>query len=235
VLDDKADTGWAISPMPGRSQTATFIPRTVLVTPEGSTTALTFTLEFEAPKLPGFSLGRFRLWALGAADPATAASIPADVQEILKVPADKRNEEQNEDLAAYYRSIAPSLEPTRQRLAELKRQLPSLPVVVARNKSATVPIPIFRSPDFAAPVQVTLEGFSAGRDPATRMPAPITKNFQVTALTVAPEGAVGKLSFKPNGNCELGTRMVVVKAESKIGNDTYVQYSPAFPVTVVEK
>ena len=38
-----------------------------------------------------------------------------------------------------------------------------------------------------------------------------------------------------NGNSEVGTRMVVIKAETKVGNDTYVEYSPAFPLTVTEK
>ena len=47
--------------------------------------------------------------------------------------------------------------------------------------------------------------------------------------------AFGRLTFRVNPNSELGTRMVVLRAETKVGNDTYVQYSPAFPLTVTDK
>jgi len=40
------------------------------------------------------------------------------------------------------------------------------------------------------------------------------------------------LTFVAEGNAEQGTRLVVLKAEAKVGNNTIVQYSPAFPLTV---
>ena len=67
------------------------------------------------------------------------------------------------------------------------------------------------------------------------MPAPIAKNLLVTPLTVKSDEAFGRLDFRVNPNSELGTRMVVLRAETKVGNDTYVEYSPAFPLTVTEK
>ncbi|CAA9420043.1 MAG: hypothetical protein AVDCRST_MAG64-2821, partial [uncultured Phycisphaerae bacterium] len=234
ALDDKPDTGWAVSPMMGRPASATFFPKVPIVAADGGA-RLTFTLEFNSPAYAGFSLGRFRLWVLGAADPASAPNIPAEVQDILKVADANRTPEQRVELAAYYRSISPALEPTRQRLAELRARVPQMPIVVARNRGGAIPVPVNRSAAFAGPVQVTLEGFSAGRDPQTRQPTPVAKNFDVTPLTLAPDAAFGKLAFKPRNNSELGTRMVVLRAEAKIGDDTYVQYSPAFPITVTEK
>jgi hypothetical protein len=252
TLDNQPETGWAISPLAGVAHAATFFPRAPIVAGDGGTT-LAFTLEFNSPKYQGFTLGRFRLWALGAADPAAAAAVPAEVQDVLKVAEEKRSDAQRAELAAYYRTISPALEPTRQRLAELRRKLPASPVVVTRGKTGTIPVPIVRAADFAAaaggdrpadpngptgfvaPVQVTLEGFTAGRDPLTRQPQPIAKSIDVSPLTVDADAGFAKLTIRPKANSELGTRMVVLRAEAKVGGATYVQYSPAFPITVVEK
>jgi putative FmdB family regulatory protein len=233
AIDDRKETAWAISPLVGRPQTATFFPKDAIENANGS--SLVVTLEFGSPKLNGYSLGRFRIWVLGWGDAATATNIPPEIQEIIKVSEANRTEPQKAEITAFYRSIAPSLEPTRQRLAELKRALPSVPLVIARNKSSVVPIPIRRSAEFNGPVTLTLEGFSAGRDPKDRQPTPISKNFDITPLTADSATALAKLNVKTKGNCELGTRMVVIKAEAKVGNDTYVEYSPAFPITVIEK
>ena len=67
------------------------------------------------------------------------------------------------------------------------------------------------------------------------MPTAITRNVVVTPLTLKGVDSFGKLNLRVNGNSELGTRLVVLRAETKMGNDTWVQYSPAFPLTVTEK
>ena len=151
-----------------------------------------------AQKVAGFTLGRFRLWALGsAADPRGAADVPGSISDIVKLPEEKRSDAQKAELAAYYRTISPALEPTRQRLAELRRRMPAFPIVIPRGKGGTIPVPIARSADFAGPVQVTLEGFGGGRDPQTRQPPPITKNFEVTSLNVDPEAGFARLNVRP--------------------------------------
>jgi len=180
--------------------------------------------------------GRFRVWVTGSANPESTPSLPPDVAAALRVPADKRNDEQKATLAAYHRTLAPSLQEVRERLAELKSRAAPLPLTVARNRPAFIPVPVMRAGSTPpSDVQITLEGFSAGRDPATKMPAPIAKNLLVTPLTIKPDEAFGRLNFRVNPNSELGTRMVVLRAETKVGNDTYVEYSPAFPLTVTEK
>jgi hypothetical protein len=67
------------------------------------------------------------------------------------------------------------------------------------------------------------------------MPTPITKNFDITPLTIAPDSSFGRLAIKAKGNADLGTRIVVLKTETTVGKETFVQYSEAFPITVLEK
>jgi len=96
-------------------------------------------------------------------------------------------------------------------------------------------VPITRNPGYAGDVVVTLEGFSSGRDPATRQPMPITRNMNPAPLTLKGSDSFGRMNVAINANSEVGTRLVVFRAETKVGNDTFVQYSPAFPLTVTEK
>jgi hypothetical protein len=79
-------------------------------------------------------------------------------------------------------------------------------------------------------VRVTLEGFSAGRD--ANGPLPIARSVNVTPLTIPGDGTVGALTYTVEPTAEQGTRLVVLRAEAKVGNDTVVQYSPAFPLTI---
>ena len=128
------------------------------------------------------------------------------------------------------------------RLAGVLRQVlgsstPATPTLFneARNRTLNLPVSIVRSPGFNGDIQVSLEGFSSGRDPATRQPTLIARDLAVTPLTIKGSESLGKLNVKINPNSEIGTRMVVLRAEAKVGNDTWVQYGPAFPLTVREK
>ena len=137
--------------------------------------------------------------------------------------------------AARIKAAVPGLEPALRKL--LSNQTPDLPLFFTsgRNRTLSIPVPIHRAAGFAGEVQVTLEGFSAGRDPATRLPAAIAKNFAIKPLTLKGSESFGKLTLQINPTSEVGTRMVVLRAEAKVGNDIWVQYSPAFPLMVTEK
>jgi hypothetical protein len=138
-------------------------------------------------------------------------------------------------LASRIKAAVPKLVPVLRTL--LSNQTPELPLFfkTVRNRALFLPVPIHRAAGFTGEVQVTLEGFSVGRDPATRQPAAIAKNFVTTPLTLKGSESFGTLNIKINPNSEVGTRMVVLRAEAKVGNDTWVQYSPAFPISVAEK
>jgi hypothetical protein len=222
VLDDKDDTGWAISPAMGRPVEATFYPKQPIAGGK-----LSIRLE-QRHKLAGFTIGRFRLRATTNKQPDAAVRPPEQIERILRTAA--RSPEQQAELAAYFRSIAPSLAPVRQRLADLRSEMPSIPIRVPKGKGGAIPVPVDRTAGFAGDVQVSLEGFANGRE--GNGPAPISKEFTLVPLTVPGDKMFGTLTFQPVKREQLGARMVVLKAEAKVGNETITDYSPAFPLTV---
>lgn len=74
----------------------------------------------------GQGLGHFRLSATRSENPKRIVGIPARLRPVAEIPAAARTEEQKSELAEYFRSTAPSLEPVRERLAELRKELDSL-------------------------------------------------------------------------------------------------------------
>jgi hypothetical protein len=63
-----------------------------------------------------------KMWE-GEVKPET---LPANIKAILAVEADKRSVTQQAELAKYYRTIAPELKPTRDRVAALKKEIPAV-------------------------------------------------------------------------------------------------------------
>ena len=225
LLDERNDTGWAIDPYEGRPATVTLLTRAII--PGGDDTLLTFNFEHQS-QFPKHGIGRFRIWATNALDPAAAPKVPDRVLALLR--DNNRNEAEKAELAAYYRSVAPSLEPLRQRLAELKSAVGAGRPVVARNQGGAIPVLVSRHKDFAGDVSVTLVGFTSGRE--GNGPRPIERSLKLTPLTVPGMGTFGTLGFQVDGGSETGTRMVAIRAEAKVGDHTVVTYSPAFPMTV---
>jgi hypothetical protein len=76
----------------------------------------------------GQALGRFRLSVSAGATPERIVEIPAKLRPILDIPAPGRTKKQNEDLDTFYRSVAASLKPTRDRIAALEKDLKALEI-----------------------------------------------------------------------------------------------------------
>lgn len=225
LLDDRNDTGWGIDGYAGRPIAVTFQTRAVV--PGGDDTLLTLTLE-HGSQFPKHAIGRFRLWATNALEPQDAPKVSGRILALLRNP--KRNAAEQAEVAAYHRSIAPSLEPVRQRLAELRASAgPSRPVA-ARNQGGSVPVLVIRHNGFAGDVNVTLVGFTSGREGTG--PRPIERSLRLTPLTIGGTATFGTLGFQVDGGAEVGTRMAVLRAEAKVGDHSVVTYSPAFPMTV---
>lgn len=87
----------------------------------GTGTALTISL-LQNLDNPQHTIGRFRLSVTSAPRPVRIEQAPsAAIAAILAVAADQRNNDQQNELATYYRSISPELEPTRQQLAGIEK------------------------------------------------------------------------------------------------------------------
>ncbi|HWE92790.1 MAG TPA: DUF1549 and DUF1553 domain-containing protein [Tepidisphaeraceae bacterium] len=116
------NAGWAINPRTGQPHAAVF--NTTGDVAIGDGTVLTFTLEHNAT-FPRHVLGHFRILATSAAKPpkASDAALPPKVQTALDVAPSQRDEAQRTELTAYYRSIAPELQPTRDQIRTLQQKI----------------------------------------------------------------------------------------------------------------
>lgn len=93
-------------------------------------TALTIRLQHNMRRASR-NIGRFRLSVTSLADPKDIVNIPAKLRPVLDIPAAQRTAQQKESLAAAYRSIAPLLQPTRDRIADLQQQLKNLGIATS--------------------------------------------------------------------------------------------------------
>lgn len=91
-------------------------------------TAIRVRIKHESPDGKQ-GLGRFRLSVTTSGQPATIVQIPARLRPFLSVPAEQRDDKQKTQLSDYYRSIAPSLKPTRDRIAAIQDSLRKLGIV----------------------------------------------------------------------------------------------------------
>jgi hypothetical protein len=126
VADGKPETGWSIQGHAGQPQHAVF--ETGIDFGEGGEGTLTLTLRQERGGQR--TIGRFRLSATTAPRPVRAEPWPRSVGDILAVRPSRRTETQRRELAAYYRGIAPALEPTRHVLAGVKRRREQLEATI---------------------------------------------------------------------------------------------------------
>jgi mono/diheme cytochrome c family protein len=119
AIDGKPDTGWAILPQIGKSHEAVFEADKPVAGGDAGVT-LTFTLAFNSP-FPQHDIGKFRLSSTSTPHPA-ARAMPAAVKAALAVAPDDRNDSQKKEIAAYYRTIAPALDPVRAEVASVEKQ-----------------------------------------------------------------------------------------------------------------
>lgn len=220
AVGDKEGAGWSAGQGNGMPVEATFYLDPVSKGQNGS--KLTVTLAQAAGK----GVGRFRLWVTSNPQPDVAVRLPANIAALLKVPDAARSPAQKRQVADYYRSTSADLAPVRQRIAELNATTPAMPFRARRNQPATIPVLLKRDDDFKGVVTVTLEGFAPGGPKMT------ARQIKVTPLTLGPDSPFGLLTLQPEPGADVATRMVVLKAETKTGDDVVTQYSPAFPLTI---
>jgi len=228
-ITGKPNGGWAVAPELGKTHVATYrLKSPILPTGNGQ---LVFTLDHNTT-FARHIIGHFRLLVTAAEKPDDNTKVPAAVLATLKVPADQRTKSDADALAAFYRSIAPELAKTRDELASLKTAGSAFPPVVSAGATAKLDVLLARAPGFAGDVTLTVEGFSTGLDEKTKQPAPFTKNFDFTPVTVKANQSVAVLDLKPKTTAERGTRDAVIRAETSTPTGKWVTYSAPFPLTV---
>ncbi|MBL8855722.1 MAG: DUF1553 domain-containing protein [Planctomycetaceae bacterium] len=123
--------GWAVGGATGRDHQLTLVLAEPAKIQPGSRLHVTL---FQQSPHSAHLLGKFRLQATTDETITQWASIPPQIQAIVRVPAANRSPQQVDELAIYYRSIAPELEDVRQRVAQTHTQL------VALQPTTTVPV-----------------------------------------------------------------------------------------------
>jgi len=101
----------------------------------------------------------------------------------------------------------------------------TLSALVEQNQSAAVELLVHRHNGFTGDIQVTAEGFSAGKEPLTR-------NVELQPVTLKAADARATLNLKAKLDSETGTRLILFKAEAKVDGQTNVQYSRPVPLTI---
>ncbi|HEX5410691.1 MAG TPA: PSD1 and planctomycete cytochrome C domain-containing protein [Terriglobia bacterium] len=131
VKKEKDLKGWSIdstpSPVPIVRE-AVLVPEKPFGFPAG--TKLTIHLK-HGMRHTTRNIGRFRLSVTTSQNPAAITQVPARIVPLLDGSPSDRSEKEKADLAAVYRAIAPSLQPTRDQVAKLEKSVKDLGIVTA--------------------------------------------------------------------------------------------------------
>jgi hypothetical protein len=139
AIDGDPLTGWSINGGQGRPHAAVFN----LSAPLGDVKALSLRLLFERYYAAG--LGRFRVSVTTDPRPAEASAMPAEVEDLLLIPAAQRTAAQRRRLQRYYLSVAPELTGEREAIQKLRAQAPAYPTtLVMSERPANNPRPTYR-------------------------------------------------------------------------------------------
>jgi hypothetical protein len=127
--DAVAPRGWRID----ASREEKRLPRQIVFTLETPTEmpgAIAIKLKYQGAVV-GQAIGRVRLSLSSSASPERVVELPARLRPVLNLAEGDRSEQQRKDLATFYRGVAVSLKPTRDRIAELQKQLRALGIPTA--------------------------------------------------------------------------------------------------------
>jgi hypothetical protein len=136
AIDGSPQSGWSINGGQGKAHTAVF----QLATPLAGTKDLAIQMIFE--QYFAAALGRFRISVTNDPRPIEASPLPAEIENLLLIPAERRTAEQRALLLRHYLSIAPELAGEHAAMRQLEAQLPRYPttlVLAERPASETRP------------------------------------------------------------------------------------------------
>ncbi len=132
VLTSKIDAkqGWAVSPKQGEPHELTLILRKPMQLADG---VLTVRIN-QTSEHAGHLLDRFRVSITADEDASEWAQMPSGIRKLVRMNDDELTKEGRQQLAAYYREIAPLLASQRKELEKTEKQL------AAMKPNSTVPV-----------------------------------------------------------------------------------------------
>ncbi|MCX6380081.1 MAG: PSD1 and planctomycete cytochrome C domain-containing protein [Armatimonadetes bacterium] len=148
AIDDSPQSFWSSNGVRGKAVTAVFVLDKPLST---DVFTLKMLFEFYYPS----ALGRFRI-SITSDSKISDTVLPAEVDEMLVIPADQRTVPQRTVLLNYYLSIAPELAKEREEIKKLRDQLPEIPstlVFKERPSNNTRPTYIHKRGEFLQPTE----------------------------------------------------------------------------------
>jgi len=101
----------------------------------------------------------------------------------------------------------------------------SLKAEADQDQGASIQLRAQRMNDFTNDIELAAEGFSADREP-------LSKNFDVPAVTLKADQSRGKLILNAKPSAETGTRTVVIKGTAVVNGQTNIQYTQTIPLTI---
>lgn len=122
---NKNKKGWAVGPQSGITRSAYFIPEITPAAKAGKQ-RLTITLSHNYQDTQ-YALGHFRLSYTTDSKLEPRLKVADDLLAIVDTKPENRTPAQQTKLAAYYRTIAPGLKPTRDQIAKLQKSKPVYP------------------------------------------------------------------------------------------------------------
>ena len=103
----------------------------------------------------------------------------------------------------------------------------SLDGQMEQNQSSKLLAKLTRHDGFAGDVKVSVEGFSAGKDP-------ISRSAEVQSVTLKTNATDAEFKIKAKNDSEIGTRPIYLKAEATVDGQPAVEYSESIPLTITE-
>lgn len=115
AIDNNPGTGWAIANQFGKDHVAVFEFKDKVAFPDGATLTFTFQQQFPTKE---HNIGRLRLSVTTMDPPVLLQAVPENIAQVLRIPIEKRNQDQKNVLIGYYQSLDPVLARLRRELAE---------------------------------------------------------------------------------------------------------------------
>jgi Protein of unknown function (DUF1553)/Protein of unknown function (DUF1549)/Planctomycete cytochrome C len=150
AIDGDPRTGWSINGGQGKAHAAVLN----LAAPLSALKELALQMVFE--QYYASALGRFRISVTTDPRKVEASALPAEIEDLVLIPAERRTEQQREQLFRYYLSVAPELAREHESIRKLQAPMPAYPttlVLAERPATETRPTHVHNRGEFLKPTE----------------------------------------------------------------------------------